>query len=51
MNENNNPPIVPDANGNQKDSLSNPIIKGIKPKMVEIIVSNIGIILLFHAFK
>lgn len=31
------PPIVPAANGNQKASLSIPIINGTKPRMVETI--------------
>lgn len=43
------PPIVPAANGNQKDSLSVPIMKGINPRMVDTTVRKIGITLAFHA--
>ncbi len=40
--ENNRPPIVPAANGNQNDSFVEPIMNGIKPRTVDIIVSIIG---------
>ena len=46
-----NPPIVPAARGNQKASLNSPIIKGIKPNIVEKIVKKIGLTLAFHARK
>ena len=45
------PPIVPTAKANQKTSFWPPIIKGIKPRIVENIVSNTGKILLLYAFK
>ena len=45
------PPIVPAANGNQKASLSAPNKKGTKPKIVERMVSKIGVIFAFQAFK
>ena len=45
-----NPPMVPAAKGNQNPSLPVPTMKGIKPKMVDITVKKIGIILAFHAF-
>ena len=45
-----NPPIVPDANGNQKASFSVPTMKGMKPRIVETTVRKIGTILAFHAF-
>lgn len=44
-----NPPMVPAANGNQNASFPSPIIKGIKPKMVETTVRKIGRIFEFHA--
>ena len=43
------PPIVPMASGNQKDSLPSPIMKGMKPSMVETTVRKIGSILVFQA--
>lgn len=46
-----NPPMVPAARGNQNASFSVPIKNGIKPRMVEIMVSIIGMILLFHDFR
>jgi len=45
------PPIVPAAKGNQKPSFCDPIMNGINPNMVEIIVRKIGVIFAFHAFK
>ena len=45
------PPIVPAAKGNQKASLSAPNIKGIKPKIVDTTVKNIGMIFEFQAFR
>ena len=44
-----NPPIVPAAKGNQNAVLSVPIIKGMKPRMVDKTVSRMGIILALHA--
>ena len=43
------PPMVPAARGNQKASLSVPTMKGMKPKMVDTTVRNIGTTLAFHA--
>ena len=45
------PPIVPAAKGNQKASLSAPNIKGIKPKIVDTTVKNIGMIFEFQALR
>ena len=44
-----NPPMVPDASGNQNASLEVPTMKGIKPSMVETTVRKMGMILEFHA--
>lgn len=44
-----NPPIVPAANGNQKASLSVPIINGTNPRIVETTVRKMGTIFAFHA--
>ena len=46
-----NPPIVPAARGNQNASLSAPNKNGMKPRIVEMTVKNIGVIFAFHAFK
>jgi len=48
--ENNKPPIVPAANGNQNGSFVDPIINGLKPSTVDVIVSIIGRILKLQAF-
>src|SRR5674476_1299616 len=42
-NENNKPPIVPAASGNQKASFDAPIINGIKPSTVEMTVNRIAV--------
>ena len=44
-----NPPNVPMARGNQKDSLLSPIMKGMKPRTVDMTVKSIGIILMRKA--
>ena len=49
--ENIKPPIDPTPNENQKGSLCPKIIKGINPKIVEIIVKSMGTILLLKDFK
>ena len=48
--ENINPPMVPAAKGYQKASFVEPIINGLKPRTVEVIVSIIGRIFMLQAF-
>lgn len=43
------PPMVPAASGNQNASLSAPSMNGMNPNMVDMTVSDIGVILAFHA--
>ena len=45
------PLIVPMARGNQKDSLLSPIMKGMKPRTVDMTVNSIGIILMRKAHR
>jgi hypothetical protein len=45
------PPIVPDANGNQKLSWVSPITNGMKPSTVVSTVSIIDVILALNALK
>ena len=45
------PPIVPAAKGNQKASLSVPNMKGMNPRIVEMTVKKIGVILALQAFR
>lgn len=49
--ENISPPIDPAAKANQKGSFDWYRIKGDKPKMVEVIVNNIGTILFEYALR
>ena len=45
------PPIVPAASGNQNDSFWVPTMNGMKLRMLDTIVRNIGMILVVHALR
>lgn len=45
------PPMVPIARGYQNDSFVSPIMKGMKPKIVDTTVSRIGTIFTLNACR